>query len=82
MAIKAIQQRHYLLLYMRAITLVQSFKYLAIHVPLTNRWYVCYESRFHVDNQSDQRDTRSSEVRLNATVVLAIALNNMLWSHY
>ena len=54
------------------IQFVQSFKYLGIDVPATNKWSACFDSRLQagwksyylLENQCNQSDTCESEVKL------------------
>ena len=59
---------------------VQSFKYLGINGPLTNRWNVCYGSKLQVglitynifENECNRNDTRGWEVRLMFNAMLLL----------
>ena len=68
MAIKAVKPRHYPIFTHKGepIQLMQSFKYLDVNFPLTNRWNVFHDSRLQAgwnryymfENQCNQSDTR------------------------
>ena len=69
---------------------LQSFKYLGIDIPATNRWSGCFESRlqagwksyYMLENQCNQSDTRGWEVKLmlfNAMVTQVLLYGVEVW---
>ena len=82
MAIKAIQLRRCPMFTYKGepLKVVQSFKYLGINVPSTNRWNACYESRlqaswnsyYMLKNHCNQCGTRGWELRLMLVNALAV----------